>query len=197
MLQSYCPNSVIILLSFLWLQSVLQSSKQTLELWSYGDQFSIIRSIRAYNHYLSVLSSLLHSRLSVVTQRSFHWKQLCSRLLFKWCENNFLWCRATLLRLLQSNQVKSTPRDYINGSIIPKFNLLVVSNNVIIFEMFESNFDCWLDFANKGSSLYGKLKQESFSTWRRTWRERWVRSSDVGNLFQMLSLRTFLGFYIT
>ena len=78
MLQSYCPNSVIILLSFLWLQSVLQSSKQTFELWSYGDQFSIIRSIRAYNHYLSVLSSLLHSRLSVVTQRSFHWKQLCS-----------------------------------------------------------------------------------------------------------------------
>ena len=30
MLQSYCPNSVIILLSFLWLPSVLQPSKQTL-----------------------------------------------------------------------------------------------------------------------------------------------------------------------
>ena len=29
MLQPYCPNSVIILLSFLWLPSVLQPSKQT------------------------------------------------------------------------------------------------------------------------------------------------------------------------
>ena len=44
--------------------------------------------------------------------------------------------------MLQSNQVKRTPLDYINGSIIPKFNPLVVLNNVFTFEMFESNFDC-------------------------------------------------------
>ena len=39
----------------------------------------VIRSITAYN-YLSVVSSLLQDRFSVVTQRSFHWKRLCSRL---------------------------------------------------------------------------------------------------------------------
>ena len=44
MLQSYCPNSVIILLSFLWLPFVLQPSKQTFALWSYGDRFSVISS---------------------------------------------------------------------------------------------------------------------------------------------------------
>ena len=55
---------------------------------------SVIRSITAYN-YLSVLSSLLHSRFSVVTQRSFHRKRLCSRLLFKRRENTFLLCRAS------------------------------------------------------------------------------------------------------
>ena len=44
MLQPYCPNSVIILLSFLWLPSVLQPSKQTFALWSYGDRFSVIAS---------------------------------------------------------------------------------------------------------------------------------------------------------
>ena len=75
----YCPNSVIILLSFLWLPFVLQPSKETFALWSYGDWFSVIRSITAYN-YLSFLSSLIHGRFSVVTQRSFHCKRLCSRL---------------------------------------------------------------------------------------------------------------------
>ena len=49
MLQSYWPNFVIILLSFLWLPSVLQLSKQTLALWSYRDRFSVIRSIMACN----------------------------------------------------------------------------------------------------------------------------------------------------
>ena len=39
---------------------------------SFTTIISVIRSITAYN-YLSVLSSLLHGRLSVVTQRSFHW----------------------------------------------------------------------------------------------------------------------------
>ena len=64
-------------------------------------RFSAIRSITAYN-YLSVLNSLLHGRFSVVTQLSFHWKRLCSRLLFKRRENNFLLCRASLLRLLKA-----------------------------------------------------------------------------------------------
>ena len=34
-----------------------------IRVWSYGDWFSVIRSITAYN-YLSVLNSLLHSRFS-------------------------------------------------------------------------------------------------------------------------------------
>ena len=101
MLQSYFPNSVIILLSFLWLPYVLQPPKQTFALWSYGDRFSVIKSITAYN-YWSALSSLLHGCFSVVTQRSFRWKRLCSRLLFKRRENNFLLCPASLLRLLNA-----------------------------------------------------------------------------------------------
>ena len=119
MLQSCCPNSVIILLSFLWLLSVLQPSKQTFELWSYGDQFSIIRSITAYNHYLSVLSSLVHSRFSVVMQHSFHWKQLCSRLLFERHENNFLWCCASLLCLLRGSPANSGLVDFASEKSFP------------------------------------------------------------------------------
>ena len=37
-----------------------------------------------------------------VTERPFRWKRLCSRLLFKPRKNNFLLCRASLLRLLNA-----------------------------------------------------------------------------------------------
>ena len=96
MLHSYCPNSVIIPLSFLWLPSVLQPSKQT---FAYEVTATDLASSEVLRLQLSVLNSLLHTRFSVVTQRSFHRRRPCSRLLFKRRANDFLLCRASLLRL--------------------------------------------------------------------------------------------------
>ena len=69
MLQPYCPNSVIILLSFLWLPSVLQPSKQTFAYEVTATDLAPSAGITPYN-YLSVLNSLLHGRFSVVTQHA-------------------------------------------------------------------------------------------------------------------------------
>ena len=53
MLQPYCPNSVIILLSFLWLPSVLQPSKQTFAYEVTATDLAPSAGITPYN-YLSV-----------------------------------------------------------------------------------------------------------------------------------------------
>ena len=57
MLQSYCPNSVIILLSFLWLPSVLQPSKQTFA-------YEVTATDLASSEVLRP-TIILHSRFSV------------------------------------------------------------------------------------------------------------------------------------
>ena len=49
-----------------------------------------------------------------------------------------------------------------NELVIWKLNPFSVPNNAFILKMFESKFDCWLDHANKGCSLYGKSKIETY-----------------------------------